>query len=103
MKSLRTWASYFVVIGVVAAMVIAAAAAWFSWIEQKGRVGVALEATSRAITASVDREFDETVALGRGLATSRYLQDDDYASFDKQAREVLEPYGYWLVLNPVDS
>src|SRR5579883_317101 len=95
---LRSWLLALAAAGGCAAVLIAAALGWWSWEEQKERIGARLGATSRAIVESVDRELDRAVALARGLSTSYLLANDDIAGFERQAREVIATYGYDLVL-----
>ena len=101
--SLRNWLILLVGVGTVAAMLVAAAATWLFWREQKQQYGLSFLATSRAITGAVEREIDQAVALARGLGQSRCLVNGDLACFESQARGALADYGYWLVLTAGDS
>jgi signal transduction histidine kinase/CheY-like chemotaxis protein len=100
--SLRTWLAFLIALTVIGAAVIAALAGWYSWQGQRKRLGLNLLANSRSIIAASDRELDQAVALGRALAVSPYLTQDDMGGFDAQARQALSAYGYTLILNPAD-
>jgi signal transduction histidine kinase len=101
--SLRSWIVYLVVAAGLGTLLVASAAGWLSWREQKAQIGLSFLATSRAVIGAVDRELDQAVALARGLAVSRCLAEGDTDCFDREARSALDPYGYALVLNPADS
>ncbi|HLI13496.1 MAG TPA: ATP-binding protein [Alphaproteobacteria bacterium] len=101
--SLRRWLLYLALAGVAGTLLVAGAAGWFSWLEQKAQFGLSFVATSRATTVAVERELDQAVALARGLAVSHRLAEGDIAGFEQQARQVLAAYGYFLILNPGDS
>src|SRR6266567_2768899 len=96
--SLRSWLLCLAILGGGASLVVAAIAGWWSWQEQKDRIGGSLMATGRAISEAVDREVDQAAALARGLSISTLLAHDDFADFERQARQAISVYGYNLVL-----
>ena len=102
-RSLRRWLLYLAIFGTSASLIIAAITGWWSWQEQKDRIGTSLMATSRAMAEAVDRELDQAAALGRGLAISSLLAGDDFVGFERQARQAISPYGYHLVLTSPNS
>src|SRR5690348_8339672 len=102
-RSLRRWLLYLAIFGTSASRIIAAIAGWWSWQQQKERIGASLMATSRAMGEAVDREVDQAAALGRGLSVSPLLAGGDLAGFERQARQAISPYGYHLVLTSPDS
>ena len=101
--SLRSWFLCLAILAGSASVGIAAIAGWWSWQEQKDRIGASLMATSRAITESVDRELDQAAALARGLSISTLLAHEDFAGFERQARQAISPYGYYLILRSPNS
>ena len=101
--SLRGWLLCLAILAGSASLVIAAVAGWWSWQEQKNRIGASLMATSRAITEAVDREIDQAAALARGLSISTLLAHDDFAGFERQARQAIDLYRYNLVLTSPNS
>jgi signal transduction histidine kinase/CheY-like chemotaxis protein len=101
--SLRTWLFFLAVVGGLGALTVAAIAGWTTWREQKAQVGLSFLATSRAMTGALDREIDQAVALARALSVSGNLSRGDLGAFDLEARRVLTPYGYALILTPEDS
>jgi hypothetical protein len=100
---LRGWFLCLAILAGSASLVIAAVAGWWSWQEQKNRIGASLMATSRAITEAVDREIDQAAALARGLSISTLLAHDDFAGFERQARQAIDLYRYNLVLTSPNS
>ena len=96
--SLRSWFLCLAVLGGSASLVVAAISGWWSWQEQRDRIGASLMATSRAVTEAVDRELDQAAALARGLSTSTLLAREDFAGFERQARQAISFYGYYLIL-----
>ncbi len=101
--SFRSWLLALAAAGLSASLIVAAMIGWWSWQDQKARIGASLAATSRAILESVDRELDRAVALARGLSVSRLLADGDLAGFEQQARQAIAPYGYNLILKSPKS
>jgi hypothetical protein len=68
--SIKMWFLAVGAIGAVSALVIGGLAAWYSWDQQKLRLGQNLMATSRALIQSSDRELDQAAVALRGLAGS---------------------------------
>lgn len=85
------------------ALAIGIVAGWYSWQQQKLRLGQNLIATSRALVQSIDRELEQSEFALRALASSANLRAGDVEKFDGQAREILQPYGYFLILTEVGS
>src|SRR6266567_3308587 len=96
--SLRSWLLCLAILGGGASLVVAAIAGWWTWQEQKDRIGASLMAASRALSEAVDRELNQAVALARGLSISTLLAHDDFVGFERQARQAIGPYGYNLIL-----
>ena len=100
---LRSWIGRLALAGLLAAMLTAIAAGWFSWTQQRAQLGLNLRATTRAIIGSVDREIDRAVALAQGLLASEALARGDIAVFEGEARKAVKNYPYTILLNPSDS
>jgi signal transduction histidine kinase len=96
--TLAGWLRFTAALGLVMGVMGATCEGWFAWQQEKVRAGSNFIAASRSIILSVDLEIDRAVAVARGLAVSRALAAGDYVTFDRQAREALGPYGYWLTL-----
>jgi PAS domain S-box-containing protein len=62
-----------------------------------------LTETARALSLVADRQVGEHAALLRALSTSRLLRGEDWAGFDRQAREAVAGPNSWVVVNEIDG
>ncbi|ARO29006.1 hypothetical protein NXC14_CH01011 [Rhizobium sp. NXC14] len=101
--SLRGWAIAVAAISTGGALLTGALAGWYSWHEQKARLDQSMVATTRAIIKATEYELDKVVALARGLAIAPSLQSGDINSYEKRARALIQPFGYFFVLTDSGS
>ncbi len=102
-RPLRTWVITVALVSTIAALCIAAFAGWYSWQQQKLQLDQNLVATTRALTQLAERELDRASTIGQAAATSALLQSGDLHGFDRQARMLIRPSGYFLILSEVGS
>lgn len=97
--SLRAWVVAVAAISAAGAILTGALAGWYSWHQQKLRLGENLVASTRAIIQSTDHELTQAIALARGLAAAPSLERGDVPFFETRTRSLVEPFGYFLILS----
>jgi two-component sensor histidine kinase len=82
----------------VCAIAVGALAGWYSWQQQKLRLGQNLVATSRALIQSADRELEQSGLALRAVASSVNFHKGNFSELRDQVSELVQPYGYFLVI-----
>jgi two-component sensor histidine kinase len=101
--STGTWILAVVYLSGAGAVIVGASAGWYSWHQEKLRLGANLIATSRALAELTDQELTQADLVAHALASSEFLGQDALQGFSRQAIEVGRPFGYFTILSKVDS
>ena len=101
--SIRAWLIAVAVSSTVFALIVGTLTGWYSWEQQKLRLGQNLVATSRALVQSTDRELEQASVALTAVATSYSFRNGDFPSFARRAAAFLQPYGYFLIVSEPGS
>lgn len=96
--SIRGWFTVVAVTSVICALIVGALAGWYSWEQQKLRLGQALVATSRALIQSGERELEQATVVLRSVAGALNLHAGDLTAVKTQSADLLKVYGYILFI-----
>jgi two-component sensor histidine kinase len=101
--SLRTWLWALALICTAGALFVGSLAGWYSWQQQKYRVGQNLVATTRAIIQLAERELDRAASVALALSSLHNLQEGDLRGFEQRARVLAQTFGYFLIVSTPGS
>ena len=87
----------------IPAVIAAGLLMWTVYRQQRDFVERQMHETARALSLVVDREIEQKEVLLNALATSPYLESEDWAAFDAQARAATGSSGNWIVVFGADG
>ena len=95
--SARGWIYAIACLSAAGALLVGAVAGWYSWHEQKLRLGGNLISTSRALAELADQQLTQAGLVAHTLAVSGLLQGN-VQQFQQQAIRGVRPFGYFVIL-----
>ena len=101
--SLRGWLRAVALICTAGALLVGSLAGWYSWQQQKYRLGQSLVATTRAIIQLAEHELDRAASVAAALSALPYLEEGDLRAFEQRARVLAQTFGYLLIVSEPGS
>jgi two-component sensor histidine kinase len=101
--SLRGWLWTVALVCTAGALSVGTLAGWYSWQQQKHRLGQSLVATTRAVIQLAERELGRAASVALALSSLPYLQEGDLRGFEQRARVFAHTFGYFLIVSELGS